>query len=352
MAVRDGRSCATCLEIRRIRAENKLNRRCWPDFIWSFSLNSLHSTKYLNTAVMRILINGFLIFLLWAIFCRYWYVCKIKHHCDESPPPVEMVDQSTRAMDLGLYQDGQLVFGGYEQLAFEGNAVVPVLSASNELFLDSLAGWLALHPDQGLVLTGAYRASEEGMTSGFLENLGLARAASIRQLLVDRGVAENRIGLDFVKSETEELIPPVRFTVRQAMAAAEGAAEGETAQSGSGGDAFTFSNMNFSGANFDQNSDVFRPNATFEAYADSLKTYFTLHPDQSLTITGHTDALSSDAYNLELGRRRALAVRNYLEGRGVKTKFTISSAGEREPVATNDTEEGRAKNRRVNLKIN
>lgn len=301
---------------------------------------------------MRILINGFLIFLLWAIFCRYWYVCKIKQHCDEPPPLVEMVDQTSKAMDLGLFQDGQVVFGGFEQLQFEGDAIAPILSASNMLYLDSLAAWMAFHPDQGLVLTGAYRASEEGMTSGFLENLGLARAASIRQFLVDRGVAEERIGLDFVKSETEDLAPPVLFTVRQSMAVAQGVEAGETASPKAAGDAFTFSNMNFSGANFDQNSDVFRPNATFEAYADSLKTYFELHPDQTLTITGHTDALSSDAYNLALGRRRAHAVKRYLEDRGVRTKFSISSAGEREPVATNDTEEGRAKNRRVNLKIN
>lgn len=322
------------------------------DFIWSFCANSLHSSKYLNSAVMRILINGFLIFLLWAIFCRYWYVCKVKHHCDESPPPVEMVDQPTRAMDLGLYQDGQLLFGGFEQFSFEGDAVEPTLTASNKLFLDSLANWMTRHPDQGLVLKGAYRPAEEGLTSGFLENLGLARAAAIRQLLVDRGVEEPRVGLDFMKSESEDLDSPVLFAVRRLSDVSTGAEEGETASSKSAGDAFTFSNMNFSGANFDQNSDLFRPNATFEAYADSLKTYFELHPDKSLTITGHTDAKSSDAYNLALGRRRAQAVKQYLESRGVKTRFSIASAGEREPVAPNDTEEGRAKNRRVNLKIN
>ncbi|MBK7344516.1 MAG: OmpA family protein [Saprospiraceae bacterium] len=210
---------------------------------------------------MRILINGFLIFLLWAIFCRYWYVCKIKHHCDEAPADIEMVATSVRAMDLGLYQGDSLILGGYEQLAFIGPGVQPELTASNELFLDSVAAWMNRHPESALTLTGSYRLSEEGNTSGFFENLGLARAAGLRQLLVDRGV-------------------------------------------------------------------------------------------KSLTITGHTDALSGDAYNMELGRRRAQAVRRYLEQRGIKTNFKIASAGEREPVASNDTEEGRAKNRRVNLSIN
>lgn len=301
---------------------------------------------------MRILINGFLIFLLWAIFCRYWYVCKIKHHCDEAPADIEMVDASARAMDLGLYQGDSLILGGYEQLAFTGPAIQPDLTASNELFLDSIAAWLNRHPDAGLTLTGSYRLSEEGSTSGFFENLGLARAATMRQLLVDRGVAEDRIGLDFQALTDEAMTRPIHFNSTGGADRAGVDQAGNAIASAPTANAFTFTNMNFSGANFDRNSDEFRPNPTFEVYADSLKTYFNLHPDKSLTITGHTDALSSDAYNLDLGRRRAQAVRKYLEQRGVKTTYKIASAGEREPIATNDTEEGRAKNRRVNLSIN
>ncbi len=52
---------------------------------------------------MRILINGFLIFLLWAIPCRYWYVCKIKQHCDNAPALIEQPD-NVRANDLALYK--------------------------------------------------------------------------------------------------------------------------------------------------------------------------------------------------------------------------------------------------------
>ncbi len=300
---------------------------------------------------MRILINGFLIFLLWAIFCRYWYVCKIKHHCDEAPANIEMVDASARGMDLGLYQGDSLIFGGYEQLAFTGPNVQAELTASNGMFLDSLAAWMNRHPDAGLTLTGSYRLSEEGSTSGFFENLGLARAATIRQSLVDRGITEERIGLDFLALTDENLMRPISFGLTQAASPVVGN-DGKPAPPAPAANAFTFTNMNFSGANFDRNSDVFRPNATFEVYADSLKTYFSLHPEKSLTITGHTDALSSDAYNLDLGRRRAQAVERYLKQRGVKTKINIASAGESEPIATNDTEEGRAKNRRVNLSIN
>ena len=75
------------------------------------------------------------------------------------------------------------------------------------------------------------------------------------------------------------------------------------------------------------------------------------HPEWRLTINGHTDSVASDAYNLELSRRRAAATVNALTTRhGIEpSRFTFSGAGESSPKDTNDTLEGRAKNRRVEL---
>ncbi len=292
---------------------------------------------------MRILINGFLIFLLWAIPCRYWYVCKIKQHCDNAPALIEQPD-NVRANDLALYKGDVPVLKDYEQLYFEGPSVTPTLSASNEMFLDSVAAYLRANPSLQLTLTGTYRAAEEGSTSGFFENLGLARAAALRALLVTKGIDESRIGLDHQRSENDELAYPVRFMLRDATA--------QDASDTPAADAFTFTNMNFSGANFASNSAEFNPNPTFVAYADSLKTYFELNPDQTLTITGHTDNVGTDEMNNALGMRRAQSVQKYLVSRKVKVNINTLSAGEREPVADNNTEDGRAKNRRVNLTIN
>jgi outer membrane protein OmpA-like peptidoglycan-associated protein len=75
------------------------------------------------------------------------------------------------------------------------------------------------------------------------------------------------------------------------------------------------------------------------------------HADWKLRVGGHTDAIGGDAANLELSKRRAAAVRNALVGRfGIKGERLLTDGyGKSRPVDSNDTEEGRARNRRVEL---
>ena len=73
-----------------------------------------------------------------------------------------------------------------------------------------------------------------------------------------------------------------------------------------------------------------------------------------LTVTGHTDSVGSDAYNQKLSDRRAHSVVEYLIESGVpRSSFvSVSGAGESQPVADNKTADGRAMNRRTEIKIN
>lgn len=71
-----------------------------------------------------------------------------------------------------------------------------------------------------------------------------------------------------------------------------------------------------------------------------------------IVIEGHTDSIGSDAYNMRLSERRANAVRDYLTRKGISPSLLDTVGfGKRNPVATNDTAEGRAKNRRVEFKV-
>jgi len=73
----------------------------------------------------------------------------------------------------------------------------------------------------------------------------------------------------------------------------------------------------------------------------------------SIKVIGHTDNVGTDAYNQALSERRANSVADYLLSQGVApNKVSSEGKGESEPVADNDTSEGRAKNRRVDLHIN
>lgn len=75
------------------------------------------------------------------------------------------------------------------------------------------------------------------------------------------------------------------------------------------------------------------------------------HPEVKIEVGGHCDSDGSDEYNLGLSDRRAKAVRDYLIKKGVPaTRLTSKGYGESQPIADNNTAEGKAKNRRVELK--
>lgn len=70
----------------------------------------------------------------------------------------------------------------------------------------------------------------------------------------------------------------------------------------------------------------------------------------NIEVAGHTDSRGSDKYNMKLSQRRAEAVRNYLISKGIAAdRLTAKGYGESQPVADNATDEGRFKNRRVEL---
>jgi outer membrane protein OmpA-like peptidoglycan-associated protein len=102
---------------------------------------------------------------------------------------------------------------------------------------------------------------------------------------------------------------------------------------------------------FDFNKETIRPEATkiLDVMAENMKRDV---PDSQLTILGHTDAIGSDTYNFDLSRRRALSVMQELYSRGVRlSQMSTVAVGKTQPVASNRTDEGRARNRRVEFMI-
>ena len=85
---------------------------------------------------------------------------------------------------------------------------------------------------------------------------------------------------------------------------------------------------------------------------DLLYDTFVSNPGLIVEISGHTDSIGSDQYNLGLSQRRADAVVEYLVKKGIDTASFISKGyGEKNPIADNETEEGRSLNRRVEMKV-
>ena len=108
--------------------------------------------------------------------------------------------------------------------------------------------------------------------------------------------------------------------------------------------------ISLSGILFHTDSDELRSQsiAVLNATADTLNA----NPGVKVEIAGHTDSQGEAAYNQGLSQRRANAVRSYLTSRGVDaSRLSAAGYGETQPVADNSTSEGRAQNRRVELRI-
>ncbi|MHB8708854.1 MAG: OmpA family protein [Desulfuromonadales bacterium] len=103
-----------------------------------------------------------------------------------------------------------------------------------------------------------------------------------------------------------------------------------------------------SDVSFDTNRHEIKSN--LRPILDRFATTLNQNPVTTVTIIGHTDSTGSDAINNPLSVNRAASTRDYLVARGVATnRIAIDGRGSREPIADNNTIDGRAKNRRVEI---
>ena len=105
-----------------------------------------------------------------------------------------------------------------------------------------------------------------------------------------------------------------------------------------------------SGILFPFNSTEILPDGknNLQQLASSLDKY----PNSDILIVGHTDSVGTDAYNMDLSQRRAQAASAYLQSLGVPARrLQTAGRGESEPITSNDTDEGRQRNRRVEVAI-
>ncbi len=101
---------------------------------------------------------------------------------------------------------------------------------------------------------------------------------------------------------------------------------------------------------FDVNSSALKSN--FFAVLDSVNLVLKEYSSTLVTVAGHTDSSGADDYNMTLSQQRAQTVAQYLNSRGVVTERLASVGyGESQPVAGNDTAEGKARNRRVEITL-
>ena len=102
---------------------------------------------------------------------------------------------------------------------------------------------------------------------------------------------------------------------------------------------------------FDFDKSNVKPEAA--AILDRLVAFMKENSDKTANLSGHTDNVGTDAYNQALSERRVASVKDYVVSKGVDGgRVSGQGFGESKPIADNKTAEGRAKNRRVEIKVN
>ena len=109
-------------------------------------------------------------------------------------------------------------------------------------------------------------------------------------------------------------------------------------------------NFEFKPVYFDHDKDILKPE--FHEFLQQMVKIVQSHSDLRIKIIGHTDSNGSDEYNIDLSKRRADVIKNYLISLGIKAdKVVIEFRGEKDPAVSNSTPEGKRLNRRVDFEF-
>ena len=103
---------------------------------------------------------------------------------------------------------------------------------------------------------------------------------------------------------------------------------------------------------FEFNDSKFKPDPQMEISLAPFKAWLGKYPGSKLVVTGHTDMIGAEDFNMKLGLKRARIVADYVQNQGINAgRILTESMGESKPVAGYITKEERAKNRRTEISI-
>ncbi|WP_316824021.1 OmpA family protein [Pedobacter miscanthi] len=224
------------------------------------------------------------------------------------------------------------------------NTLLP-LNDSINIGLDSFKTFLSKNPNIQVLITGFAKRDEKN-TSAFT-NLGEARAVNVKNYMVSKGF-ESRLFdtkgkiIDEWKKQGDTVIGPISFTLSTVKIDSTDWAALKSKinatplilyfQTGQ-------TEINLSGTERENISEIVK-------YLDHV-------PNSSINVTGYTDNAGSVKNNMKLGQDRAAFLKAYFIKNGIPlNRINTSSKGQNDPIASNNSDEGKAKNRRTVVTIN
>ncbi len=307
-----------------------------------------------TTYILGILLTG-----IFGCFLQYYTCCK---NCDKYKlkTPAENV-----ATTVDSPSPSQLGFsltdpkGGFDinindHFNFKGSnfEILKPISANLNGAIGKLKAYLGNHPDKTLDIIGLYKSSEKN-TSAF-PNLGIARAEAIKHYLVDHGISSKQLNC---KDQLDDsLIPnakgiylgPAKYHLNT-IDTSDDAKAAAAAHLKELHDKIQEKPLNLY---FATGSSSLRLNPEQRLKMFDVATYVDKADDAEIQVIGHTDNTGDFAKNIQLGLDRANTIKGYLIKNNIPAaKIVTSSQGSKEPIASNETEQGRAKNRRVEVTL-
>lgn len=248
--------------------------------------------------------------------------------------------------------DGTFNVQSESSFHFQNSSATATFSSSAENAIKELANYLSNHTNRQLNLSGVY-SSEENNTSNF-ENLGLARADAIKTKLVAYGVDESNISLqnlqvDQLNEIGNQLYGMVHFkfstkTIQQNIEDQTDEASINEEQSSSGPAPLNIY--------FGKKQYKFNTTPVLDDYAENVLQFLKDNKAAIIYVTGHSDDSGNTASINRLAKYRSRKVRDFFVRKGIALKrIKIDHKGADSPLGPNDTEEGRKKNRRVEVRV-
>ncbi len=289
--------------------------------------------------------------ILWLIFGAIFFknrICGVNPSASDEektmavvPPPV--VKEGLLIQDGTAFKTTAANYFDFNKSSY--NYLTP-LAAGLTTSLNETATYLKANPERSMVITGLYK--EEEVNESVFPNLGIARANGVKKALSDLGVSAQQLipaasllgaGVDF---KDGVLFNGASFSFKETtndLAERLAAIKARL-------------DANPITIYFPTGEQVVNLTAAQRTDFSDLAFYLDNVADSNLEVGGHTDDKGDLAVNNRLSRKRAEFVQKYLTSNGLDAKrFSAQGYGPDSPVADNSTAAGRAKNRRVEVRL-
>jgi OmpA-OmpF porin, OOP family len=281
-----------------------------------------------------------LLTLIWFALGIWWYSNSACSTCN-TPDVADPIASVSASAPFDV-TDGNWNLHANNTLRFGKSGNAPVLGADMPILLDSLAIYLKANPTKKITVTGQYSSTEQNGTS--FANLGLARADEIKKILVGKGINAQNVLTESKLNDAVTFSPADTLVGGIDMAFYSGTVPLEPAKPAGLFDPRT--------VYFNTGKNSLNVDAELKDYLVKATAYLKENTGKKLMVTGYTDNVGDPAKNVTLSANRAIFVKSELVKQGMTAEsIDTEGKGMADPIADNNTADGKAKNRRVTIQL-